>query len=303
MHYDAQAKGDWGLMQATDSVTAEIEELVTPDGIGLFLRSYQTNSSDILLILHGLGAHSGWFIDMCNHLAALGLTVYAIDHRGFGHSKGLPAHIDRYQTYLEDIGFIIAAIRKLHPAARLYLLGHSMGAIFATYFAAEHSELLAGITILNPWVADHSQVPLGASLAILIGGIFKSKRYWQVAGGTEVMTTNPQAILMLENDPYWRRKQTASFLLQILQMRLGILKQATRITIPALVMQAEADKSITLPGSKKLYEALASSDKTRKTYPNYAHDSEFENDRSQMDNDLASWIQEHSAKTSEVASQ
>ena len=107
------------------------------------------------------------------------------------------------------------------------------------------------------------------------------------------MTTNPEATLMLNADPYWRRTQTASFLFQILRMRMAVLKLAKRISLPALIMQAEQDKSVLISGSRKLFDALASSDKIWKTYPNYAHDSEFEADRSQMDNDIVAWIGEH----------
>ena len=62
-------------------------------------------------------------------------------------------------------------------------------------------------------------------------------------------------------------------------------------------MQAENDKAVLTSGSRKLYEALASTDKTWQTYPNYAHDSEFEVDRSQMDNNIVSWIQDHASSS------
>ncbi len=64
-----------------------------------------------------------------------------------------------------------------------------------------------------------------------------------------------------------------------------------------LFMQAEQDKAVLISGSRKLYEALASSDKTWKTYPNYAHDSEFEADRTQMDRDIVAWIGEHAGSS------
>ncbi len=129
MRYQQDAPGDWGSMQETEAVKTATEVLVTTDGCKLFLRSWQTDSSDVLLLLHGLGAHSGWFIDMGNELAARDVTVYAMDHRGFGRSEGLAGHIDNHQTYVEDIAFIVSEIRKRHAQARIYLLGHSMGGI------------------------------------------------------------------------------------------------------------------------------------------------------------------------------
>jgi alpha-beta hydrolase superfamily lysophospholipase len=292
MLYQPDAPGDWGQMLESDSIKTTTELLETLDGCTLFLRSWVTDSPDILLILHGLGAHSGWFIDMGNKLAARGVTVYAMDHRGFGRSGGLPGHIDNYHTYIQDTNFIATTIRKRHPEAAIHILGHSMGGIFASHFAANYQNALASVLFLNPWIQDTSQTPILTTLQILLGGIFKSKRYWQVAGGSDVMTTNPEAIQMLHTDTYWCRKQTASFLFQLFLMRSAVLKKAKLISKPGLVMQAEADKSVVPEASHNLYDTLASNDKTWKTFPGYAHDSEFEADRALLDNEVVTWITE-----------
>lgn len=293
MLYQPDAPGDWGQMLESDTIKTATDILKTQDGCTIFLRSWVTDSPDILLILHGLGAHSGWFIDMGNKLAARGMTVYAMDHRGFGRSGGLPGHIDNYHTYVEDINFIVTTIRKRHPDAAIHILGHSMGGIFASHFAAKYQSTLTSVLFLNPWIQDTSQIPLRTALRFLIGGVFKSRRYWQLAGGSEVMTTNPEAIQLLKTDPYWCRKQTSSFLFQILLMRSAALKNAKLISKPGLVMQAEADKSVVSEASHNLYEKLASNDKTWKTFPGYAHDSEFEADRTLLDNEVVTWITEH----------
>ncbi len=294
MSYQQDAPGDWGRMQGTPEIKIAIEELATADECKLFLRSWQTDSSAILLILHGLGGHSGWYIDMGNKLASRGITVYAMDHRGFGRSGGQPGEIDDYSTYVDDINFIVTEIRKRHPEATIYILGHSMGGIFTAHFAAKYANMLAGVLFLNPWIQDVVHIPLLTQLAIVLGGLLKSRRYWQVASGTKAMTTNPEAIGMLLADPCWRRKQTASFLFQILIMRLAVLKKAVHIAIPALVMQGGADKTVVPTATHKFYETLISGDKTWRSYPIYSHDSEFEHDRSQLDNDLVTWIYEHS---------
>ncbi len=290
MLYQKEAQGDWGQMQGSDAITVATETLAMGDGCKLFLRSWVTGSRDILLILHGMGGHSSWYIDMGNALAERGLTVYADDHRGFGRSGGVPAHITDYATYVDDCYTLIREIRRRHPDAHLFVLGHSMGGIFLTHLAARYGQYLDGILYLNPWVEDSTHVAPVKLLFIIIGGLFKSKRYWQVAGGTETMTTNPEAIEMLNADPYWRHEQTASFLVQILFMRLAVLKRAKNITLPVQVMQAGQDKAVLVSGTRKLYEALASRSKSWQDYPSYAHDSEFEHDRSQLDRDIVEWI-------------
>lgn len=291
MLYDVEYPGDWGSMQAIYQVQVATEMLTMADGCKLFLRSWEGKGRDVLLLMHGLGAHSGWFIHMGNELAARGLSVYAVDHRGFGRSEGLPGHVERSESYIEDLVAVIKEIRSRHAGARFSILGHSMGGIFATHLAAKHGDLLDGVLFLNPWVQDTAKTSLGMTLGVFGGGLVRSKRPWRTPGGPEGMTTNPEAVTMLENDPYWRRELTANFLLEIFRMRLQVLKLAPRITIPAMVMQAGQDKSVVPEASRKLFDTLGSSDKTWKFYQEYAHDSELEVDRTQLDADIVEWVQ------------
>ncbi len=107
------------------------------------------------------------------------------------------------------------------------------------------------------------------------------------------MTSNPEAIQFLHTDTYWCRKQTSSFLYQIFLMRSAVLKNAQLISKPGLIMQAEADKSVVSEASHNLYEKLANNDKRWKTFPGYEHDSEFEADRTLLDDEVVTWITEH----------
>jgi len=291
--YRAESQGDWGTFESVPSVEATQEWVTMNDGTRLFCRVWRTDASATLLILHGLGAHSGWFIDMGNALAARGLNVWVVDHRGFGRSEGPRGHVADYRRYLEDSDAVVEAVRAAQPETPVFLLGHSMGAIFATHYAVAHPKKLAGLLLLNPWVKDQSKVSAGTLLAVLPRGIFKSARTFAVAGGPDVMTTNPEAVKLLNGDSYWVRAESASFLWQISLMRGKMLSQARRVTLPALVLQAGQDRSVVASASEGAFRQLGSADKTWKWYPAYAHDSEFEADRSAMDDDIANWIKAH----------
>lgn len=292
-HYNAETPGVWGELKEDGVYPCKSEYVTLKDDCQLFIRSWQQQNADVLLILHGLGGHGGWYVDMANELFIRSLTVYTVDHRGFGKSHGQPGHIDIYQQYVRDIVEIIMEIRKRHPDAKVYILGHSMGGIFATHVAAAYGHLLNGVIFLNPWIRDRSQLPLRTTLSILVGGLFKSRRRWRVGGGHEGMTTNREAVRMLEEDPYWVRELSAAFLVQILRMRLETLKKAKRVIIPALVLQAQGDKVVVIAATHTFYEALKSRDKELKTYPDWYHDTEFEADRALLDNNIVRWIEAH----------
>ena len=167
-----------------------------------------------------------------------------------------------------------------------------MGGSIILHAAAEYGRLLSGIVLLNAWIQDTAELPFWTVVGVVLGGLFRSKRYWKVAGDTRVMTDNPEARQMLEADRYWCKEQTAAFLFQILLMRLSSLKKAKLVTVPALVMQAENDLSVVAKTNRSMYEQLGSREKVWKTYPRYWHDSQLEKDRHLLDDDLTTWLLE-----------
>jgi alpha-beta hydrolase superfamily lysophospholipase len=296
-NYAAERAGDWGVPTAAGYQTGTF---AAPDGVKLFYRRWlRSETAPTLVLLHGLGAHSGWFIDMGEELHARGLTVYAIDHRGFGRSEGPRGHVRDGRVYPRDITAFLAQLRDERPASPLFILGHSMGAIFALNVAAEDAarprSLLTGVALMNPWIADEAKVSPVAVAGLVLTGMLGSAKPFAAAGGTETMTANPEATAMLNADSYWVRAESASFLYQITRMRLAAISRARQVRAPALVIQCEADKAITPAASRRMFDALGSPDKTWTTYPGFAHDCEFEPERAVLDDDLAQWITAHSA--------
>jgi alpha-beta hydrolase superfamily lysophospholipase len=142
-------------------------------------------------------------------------------------------------------------------------------------------------------VRNPGNPPLGAALRIVSAGVTGSAVPLRLAGGPDVMTTNPDATRMLNADTYWVRAESASFFYQVTRMRTSMVRVARDVRAPALVLQSEKDLAVIADASRACYQALGSADKTWKTYAEYAHDFEFEPDRSALDNDLADWIMRH----------
>lgn len=300
--YRSDHTGDWGTPRTVAEGSYGTDALARPDGTTLFYRFWrQPNAAaPVLVLLHGLGAHSGWFIDMGGALNERGLTVYAVDHRGFGRSSGPRGHVRHGEVFIEDIEAFLDEVRRRQPGAPIFILGHSMGSIFAVTVAARDATSarngLAGMILLNPWVADTTKVSPAALLTVLLAGPFGSRRVPPGTDGSDTanMTTNPEAERMLSEDPDWVRARTASFYYQIaLKLKGQMLKRARQVRTPTLVLQAGDDRSVVPAASHKCYLALGSSDKQWKLLPGMQHDSELEPDRAELDDDVADWIARH----------
>ena len=100
---------------------SEIGRAVSADGTELLTRHWTADDPwASVLIVHGLGEHSGRYEHVGEHLAAAGLAAHAYDHRGNGASGGRPGDIDRWSRYHDDLEERLVAVRASgrRPAGR-----------------------------------------------------------------------------------------------------------------------------------------------------------------------------------------
>jgi uncharacterized protein len=101
-----------------------------------------------LVCLHGGSGSLSDTLPQLKTLHALGISLFAIDYRGFG--KSMPLHPSEQSVY-EDADAAIAYLtgtRKL-DAKTIILYGEGLGATIAAETALRHPDL-AGLILLNP---------------------------------------------------------------------------------------------------------------------------------------------------------
>jgi len=115
------------------------------DGLRLFARVYSEPGPAVpaVLCLHGLTHNSRHFEDLAEHLAAR-CRVIVPDMRGRGLSARDP-NFNNYQipVYLGDLQRLLAGL----GAARVTLIGTSMGGLMAMVLAAMEPQVVAGIVL------------------------------------------------------------------------------------------------------------------------------------------------------------
>lgn len=88
-----------------------------------------------LLIVHGIGEHSGRYHHVGRYLAERGYDVLAFDNRGHGQSGGPRGHVEHFGQLLDDVEDHVVERRQL--GLPVVLVGHSLGGLIAATYVVD----------------------------------------------------------------------------------------------------------------------------------------------------------------------
>jgi alpha-beta hydrolase superfamily lysophospholipase len=110
-----------------------VSRATAADGTELLVRHWPARAPLLasVLVLHGLGDHSGRFEHVGDRLASDGFDVHAFDLRGNGGSGGRRGHVDRWTQLYDDLSERLSVVRKAAAGRPVVLYGHSMGGLVA----------------------------------------------------------------------------------------------------------------------------------------------------------------------------
>jgi alpha-beta hydrolase superfamily lysophospholipase len=146
---------------------AEIETLAARDGTALLARRWPTAGTPwaTLLVVHGLGEHSGRHEATAGRFAAAGIATASYDHRGFGASAGRRADVERWASYLDDIEDRMAGSRR--PGLPSAIYGHSLGGLLLADYLLDGRPLPDAAILSAPAFGSNVQPALRRAVPIL----------------------------------------------------------------------------------------------------------------------------------------
>ena len=247
----------------------------------------------ILLIVHGLGEHSGRYMNVVNHLVPSGYAVYGIDHIGHGKSDGERAFVERFQDYTKPLKKYFDMIRDWQPEKPIFLIGHSMGGLISAAYLLEHQDELSGAVLSGPSI----KVPDNISQAMIFVGHMLSTimpKTGLIQLDAEGVSRDPVVVDAYVNDPLvYTGKTTARLGAELLKTMRYVTEHATEIKLPIMIVQGSDDKLVDPSGAQLLYDLVGSEDKTIKIYDGFYHEVFSEPEHEQVLNDVETWLEAH----------
>jgi len=211
-------------------------------GTELFWRVWDAPSPKAsLLLIHGLGEHSGRYDEFAKALAQEGTTVFAFDLRGHGRSSGPRGDVDAFPRLLEDLlGMEEEMARETPAALPRFLMGHSLGGLICIRRLQLFKGPYAGAVISAPWLA--TALPnwirrMGRFLGLALPGV-------PIPAGLnpERLTRDPDMIRAWRQDPLIHTRITGRFFREVERVQAKALASPLPRDLPLLFLVPGGDR-------------------------------------------------------------
>lgn len=263
----------------------------TKDGIEMFGQSWSPDvpARASIVLVHGLGEHSGRYSHVAEFFVAHGFSFVASDHRGHGKSTGKRGHAASYEDFCQEIDYLIDLSKQNNPGKPLFLYGHSLGGAVVLYYALKHHPTISGVIATSPGLEPAKNPPAvyfaGKIMAAVAPG-FILKNGLDLTG----ISHDPQVIENYKKDPLNHPDISARLGVDLISNGIWIREHANEFPLPLLLLQGSADRVISVAATREFAQKLPSQAIYREWEGGY-HELHNEPDKEKVFAVMLEWIE------------
>jgi alpha-beta hydrolase superfamily lysophospholipase len=262
------------------------------DGRRVFHRRWLPGGASraAVVIIHGYAEHAGRYDWTGERLADAGYAAYALDLIGHGQSEGPRVLVKSMNEFLDDVRAFVAIVRQREPGKPLFLLGHSMGGAITTLYLGMDKPDVRGTVLSGAVLATNDRGPdVRERLVRAIGRVFPRLPIATLKSAS--VSRDPAVVEAYDRDPLvYRGRMKAGLLAAMARGVRRADEAAPGITSPLLILHAGDDELTSPNGSQRLYERVASTDRTLKIYEGLFHEILNEPERDVVIGDIIDWL-------------
>lgn len=273
-----------------------MQPIKTDEKTGVVYRKWDVSSPEaVLLLVHGLGAHTGRWRFLADFFLRHNVSSYAVELKGFGDTKGERGHVDSANVYFSDICHLCDIAQKENPEKKIFLVGESVGGLISFTMSARCANLFSGLICISPAFAGKIGVKMLDYIKMFSALLYDPKKQFSVPFTAEMCTRDYQYQKIMNEDPMEHRLVSARLVFEIVKLQKGARKAAGKINIPALFLISGRDKLVNPIAARKVFDAIAAKEKKLAEYPEMYHALSVDIGRENVFGDMMAWLHKNTA--------
>lgn len=243
----------------------------------IYTVSIKNGNNKAIVLSQGRNETALKYKELAFDLDHQGYDLYLFDHRGQGFSERLGGdhyrgHVDRFQDYIDDLHQYVSSLDLQRNYQQNYLLSHSMGGTVAALYLEQFKHPFQATVFFSPMFSINLPIPekIAKMLTYTCDHIcswFYNKPCYVFNGHGYKKTpfaknhvTSSQTRFNSSTHPFGQYPQAqlgsptmhwASLSISACQQAI---KNANKINIPILIIQAGGDQVVTEKGQKKFFK-------------------------------------------------
>lgn len=242
----------------------------------------------VVVIVHGMGEHSGRYEHVAKKLTENGFGVIAFDHFGHGKTKGKRGHNPGYDFVLESITKLIGEAKNTFGDKPIFLYGHSMGGNAVINYSLRKNHHLKGVIATSPFLRLAFQPP---AWKLSLGKVMQ-KIAPSITLGNELdpndISRDAIEVKKYVDDPLVHDKISPNFSLSFIDAGEWAIQNASSLKIPMLLLHGTGDKIIDYKGTETF--ANNSTKASLKLYKEGYHELQNDLCKEEMLQDVVNWL-------------
>lgn len=278
-------------MRHTDS------RITAADGTELYEQIWAADQPRAhLVIVHGLGEHSGRYQNYVDYFVSRGYTLHGADVRGHGRSGGKRGYVERFDQFVTDLDRRVARVRSAAPTTPIFILGHSLGSLMALKYGLDHPAGLTGLIVTGTALRDALVMPKWKrTLARMLSGVAPSLK---MDNGilTKYLSQDPAVVTAYEADPLVHRWGTPRLAAEVEVVRADLYRRAGEWAAPLLMLHGGADLICLPAGAQAFARSLRPALVEYREYDGLFHEIHNELDRGRVFGEIEAWLEARLAR-------
>lgn len=265
------------------------------DGLELYSQAWLPagTAKASLVIVHGLGEHSGRFTNLINEVTPHGYSVFALDHRGHGRSPGQRGFVRRFSDFRDDVDSFIQHLNAAKSLNQpLFLFGHSLGGLIVLDAVLNQMSGLSGVVVSAPALDSSAISPIKMAASKVLSRIWPTL---SLRTGLDVtgLSRDPEVLEAHQNDALIHGWGTPRLASEASKAMLSCHENVDQLQIPLLMIHGTDDRITSPQCSRGFFDRVTYPEKTYIAYQGGFHESHNDLDHRQVSADVLRWLEAH----------